>query len=202
MPGNGYLTISPEDIDGCYEVRVTLTPDLPQDRMVKAQLAQAYRTPGTDGRPFMDDLSLYDMLGFENPNEIRSRIDAQVLPAQSPEISKLVTAAREQAWIEANPEVVKLAEKRLNPEGLPDLKPEQVQQLLAMLSMMQAQPAGQPGMAGAPQLGAGPMGGMNPGAMPSQMMMTEQEIPELEPMVASQARRGRPENNPPSGGMA
>ena len=113
-----------------------------------------------------------------------------------------IPAAREQAWIEANPEVVKLAEKRLNPEGLPDLKPEQVQQLLAMLSMMQAQPQGQPGMAGAPQLGAGPMGGASPETMPSQMMMTEQQIPELEPMVASQARRGRAENNPPSGGMA
>lgn len=201
-----YETLTPEDVAGRYVTVVKISPVLPQERMVLAQLAQAYRTPGADGRPLFDDHTIREeIVETPFPDTVERRVDAQMLPAQSKEIADLLKAAREQKWMDDNPETVALAEKRIG-KAL-DMRPEDVMQLLKllmkaqggaagleqMLALSEGQAAGAlpPGM---PPGGMGAPPGANPAALPSQMMMTpEQGLPNPDELAASQERRGRPQ---------
>lgn len=174
--------------------------------MVKAQLAQAYRAPGVDGRPLMSDKYLLEnIIETEYPDTVQREIDAQLLPATSQKVKKLIDAAREQQWMDDHPDTVALAEKNL---GQPiSLYPEDIQALAALL---QKQMQGAPGLgqmvAQADQLaGGGGLGlppgqgpaGANPAALPAQLQMTpDQALPEPNQLAASQARRQRPVNSP------
>jgi len=212
------IDIKPDDVDGRNHVAVTITPELPQDRMVKAQLAQAYRAPGVDGKPLVDDQSILEMLEFEHPDLINQRIREQLLPAQSKEIAQTSVQAAEQEWLTENKEVVKLAEKRTNPENMPKMSPEQIKQLVDVMvkqrlqemmgqggqlpQMMAAAEQGPQMMAAAaqgpqplPQNGGGPPG-VRPEVMPTQMGMSPEdvvpELPELEQYQNRRAAYGRP----------
>ena len=203
------IDIKPDDVDGRNHVSVSITPELPQDRMVKSQLAQAYRTPGVDGKPLVDDQSILEMLEFEHPNLIRQRIREQLLPAQSQEINKTSIAASEQEWMQENKEVVKLAEKRQNPDKLPNMSQDQIVQLVdimikqklaelmgqgGQLPQMMQQAENQPPPELIPQNGAAP--GVPPEAMPTQMSMAPDDVvPDLPDLQQRQNRRaayGRP----------
>lgn len=199
-----YETLTPDEVDGRYAVIVRIRPELPQDRMVIAQLVQAYRTPGADGRPMIDDLTLLEeFVGADYPDTIRRRLDQQFLPAESPDVKKLQIAAAEQKWMDDHPDTIKKAEERIG-EAL-RVYPDQLQAMIAMGVKMAL------GAQGAPQLlaqaetmaaGGQPMGapgqgpvGVDPAAMPSQMMMTPEEtLPNRDELAASQARRGKPAN--------
>lgn len=200
-----YGSISPADVKGRKFVDVTITPELPQDRMVRAQLAQAFRTPGADGLPLLDDRSiLTDIIEVEAPDDIQRRVANQMLAARSPEIQKLLIAAQEQAWIEDNETMMKLAEKRMNPDNMPTLNGDQMQKIIGLMRKHeQAKQMGQPGLesllqAGGPLPSGSPTpapGGPPPQVMPSQMMMGgPPEQPPLDMLVASQQRRGKPQN--------
>jgi hypothetical protein len=203
------IDIKPDDVDGRNHVSVSITPELPQDRMVKSQLAQAYRTPGVDGKPLVDDQSILEMLEFEHPDLIRQRIREQLLPAQSQEINKTSIAASEQEWMQENKEVVKLAEKRQNPDKLPNMSQDQIVQLVdimikqklaelmgqgGQLPQMMQQAENQPPPELIPQNGAAP--GVPPEAMPTQMSMAPDDVvPDLPDLQRRQNRRaayGRP----------
>lgn len=202
------LEISPSDIDGRTAVVVTITPEMPQDTMMQMQVAQALRTPGVDGLPIASDRYIREsVLKMEHPDIEAQRIKQQMLPAQNQEISKVIMAAAEADWRTENPETVKKAEKIQNPDGLPDLKPEQLRQIMSLLQKMsggaqgleamlaQAEGGMMPGLAGAMGAGPGPGGGPMPGALPSQFMMTPEEaLPEPATLPASQARRGKAAN--------
>jgi hypothetical protein len=197
-----YETLTDSDIDGRYAVIVKIRPELPQDRMVIAQLVQAYRAPGPDGRPMIDDLTLLEeFIGADYPDTIRRRLDQQMLPPQSPDVNKMQIAAAEQKWMDDHPETMKLADKRLG-EAIA-LRPDELQ---AIIQMAVKQALGAQGMgpmldqadAAAsgqmPMLPPGGPGGPNPAALPSQMMMTpEQALPNREQLAASQERRGKPQ---------
>ena len=204
------IDIKPDDVDGRNHVAVTITPELPQDRMVKAQLAQAYRAPGVDGKPLVDDQTILEMLEFEHPDLINQRIREQLLPAQSKEIAKTSVQAAEQEWMTENKEVVKLAEKRTNPENMPSMSPEEIQQLVdVMVKQRMAEMSGQgselpqmmaaaeqgPPQEGMPQTGGGPPG-VPPEVMPTQMNMSPEDVvpdlPELEQYQNRRAAYGRP----------
>lgn len=198
--------LTPADISGRHVVLVKIKPTLPQEEMQKAQLAAAFRAPGPDGSPLVDDLTLLeDVLGLDYPDTIRRRVAGQMLPAKSQAVQKLLVAAQEQAWMNDNPSTLELAEERLGKSM--DLTPDQLKQLVGVLvkmELMRAQgqdpqieqllmAAGQQG--GAPALPAGP-GGMSPQVLPSQLQMTPDEVlPDGATLPASQARRGRPVNN-------
>jgi len=199
------MSLAPADIDGRHHVVVTITPDIPQEQMQKAQLIAAMRAPGVDGRPFMDDRSALETIWeAEHPDLIKRRIDQQLLPAQSQEVAKLIQAAAEADWKEENPTIVKKAEKILNPDGLPAIKPDQMMALLEIISKYQQGAQGLPdilgqaGMPGAVAMAGGPggaPGGPMPGAMPSQLQMTpEQALPNPATLPSKQARRGKPQN--------
>jgi hypothetical protein len=177
--------------------------------MVKSQLAQAYRTPGVDGKPLVDDQSILEMLEFEHPDLIRQRIREQLLPAQSQEINKTSIAASEQEWMQENKEVLKLAEKRKNPENMPSMSPEEIEKLVDLmvkqklaqltgqggqLPQMLAQAAQMPPEGLIPQNGAQP--GVPPEVMPTQMGMTAEDVvPDLPDLQRRQNQRvayGRP----------
>jgi hypothetical protein len=206
MPKQTVLeTLSPSDIDGRYAVIVKIRPEMPQDRMVKAQLAQAYRTPGADGRPLLDDKTiLEDIIEADYPDTVDRRIDAQFLPAESPDIKKFLIAAREQQWIEDHPDTMKLVDKRLGEQI--NLRPEELQQIIAiavkqalgaqgaqqLLAAGDAAASGQPVQM--PPGGFGAPAGPDPSTLPSQMQMSpEQALPNPQELAASQERRGRPQ---------
>lgn len=202
------IDIKPDDVDGRNHVAVTITPELPQDRMVKAQLAQAYRTAGVDGKPLVDDQTILEMLEFEHPDLINQRIREQLLPAQSKEIAQTSVQAAEQEWMTENKEVVKLAEKRTNPENMPKMSPEQIKQLVDVMvkqrlqemmgqgrQLPQMMAAAEQGPQPLPQNGGEPPG-VSPEVMPTQMSMSPEdvvpELPELEQYQNRRAAYGRP----------
>lgn len=201
-------TLTAADVGGRYAVIVKIKPELPQEEMQKAQLIQAFRAPGVDGRPFFSDRELRSLWGGESPESSEREIDAQLLLNDSPDVKKLIVAAREQRWMEANPEIQELADKRLG-KAL-ELRPQELQQMIAigvkmalgaqggdqLLALGDQAATGQPVQL--PPGGIAPPG-MNPaaGGLPSQMQMTpEQALPDRNQLAASQARRGRPVNPP------
>lgn len=196
-------TLTSADVGDRFTVIVKIKPELPQEEMQKAQLIQAFRGPGVDGRPFLSDRELRSLWGGENPETSERQIDAQLLLNDSPDIKKMIIAAREQRWMEANPEIKELADKRLG-EAL-SLRPQELQAII-QIAVKQAL-----GAQGAQQLlaqadtmagGGTPMGapgqgpvGMDPAALPSQMQIgadpAAQTRQDPAVLAASQAQRGR-----------
>lgn len=202
------MALTADDVgERCY-VRVTITPlAQQQDLMARAQLIQAFRAPGADGLPFTDDLTLQEMFMPEmHPGTIAERLREQFLPKQSQEIGKLLLAASEQEWLEGNPKLLKKADKRLNPEGLPPIGPEQMQALQRIMQLLQGgadQNVLMQALAQAEGGGTGMMPmpgqpgavGANPAVMPSQMtMQPEETLPDPVTLPGKQARRGREAN--------
>jgi len=208
------VEITPDDVDGHYMVEVTLTPELPQDRMVKAQLAQAFRAPGVDGKPLLDDKTiLEEIVEAEHPDQVQRRIREQLLSAESQQVRDIMLAAAEQEWMETNKEIVDLAEKKepmvpaSKVKEMAELMAKEMHaammgqggQLEAMMGMAEAGAGAMPMQPGAVQPGAVPYGGattasvpgVRPEVVPSQMMgmVPEDEIPDLPELQQSQQRR-------------
>ena len=213
------ISITPDDVDGRIHVEVIIQPEMPQDRMIKAQLASAFRNPGVDGQPLLDDRSILEsVLDIDNHAEVSRRVREQMLPKMSPHIQEMITLASEQQWLNENKTLVKLAEKRkkdieeeqadklaldqqLAPQqgGVP---PEAASQFMQMMQGQQGGGIGGPNplaMPMLPQQGATmPQIGMAPGAMssqamPSQMQMTAQDlIPDIpQELILDQMRRAQ-----------
>ena len=181
------LELTPEDVGEHPYLEVTITPEMPNDRMVKAQLAQAYRAPGVDGKPLLDDQTILEkILEIEHPDTVARRVREQLLPSTSQTVQTIILSASEYEWMEENKELVKLAEKRT---GLPPLSVEQMAQLQAMMAQIaQAQAAPQLPPGAPPPLPTN--GGPPPETLPSQtMMQPADEIPELPTLEMSQNRR-------------
>ena len=200
------IAITPDDVDGRIHVEVIIQPEMPQDRMIKAQLASAFRNPGVDGQPLLDDRSILEsVLDIDNHAEVSRRVREQMLPKMSPHIQETMTLAAEQQWLNENKTLVKLAEKRKKdieeeqaeklmleqqsaPPGMPQqggVPPEAADQFMQMMQGQQGGGTGGPNplaMPMLPQQGATmPQIGMAPGAMspqamPSQMQMTAQDL--------------------------
>jgi len=200
------IAITPDDVDGRIHVEVIIQPEMPQDRMIKAQLASAFRNPGVDGQPLLDDRSILEsVLDIDNHAEVSRRVREQMLPKMSPHIQETMTLAAEQQWLNENKTLVKLAEKRRKdieeeqaeklmleqqsaPPGMPqqgEVPPEAAAQFMQMMQGQQGGGIGGPNplaMPMLPQQGATmPQIGMAPGAvspqaMPSQMQMTAQDL--------------------------
>jgi len=200
------IAITPDDVDGRIHVEVIIQPEMPQDRMIKAQLASAFRNPGVDGQPLLDDRSILEsVLDIDNHAEVSRRVREQMLPKMSPHIQETMTLAAEQQWLNENKTLVKLAEKRRKdieeeqaeklmleqqsaPPGMPqqgEVPPEAAAQFMQMMQGQQGGGIGGPNplaMPMLPQQGATmPQVGMAPGAvspqaMPSQMQMTAQDL--------------------------
>ena len=178
------IEIKPDDVGGRHYVEVMIQPELPQDRMIKAQLASAFRNPGVDGQPLLDDRSILEsVLEMDNHDEVARRVREQMLPKLSPHIQEVLTMATEQQWLDDNKSLVKLAEKRkqqvkeeeqqlqLQAQTMGQMQQangvENPNAMAQFAAMMQQQGGGmQPGMGAAMPQAAG--GGMptNPLSMP------------------------------------
>ena len=213
------IAITPDDVDGRIHVEVIIQPEMPQDRMIKAQLASAFRNPGVDGQPLLDDRSILEsVLDIDNHAEVSRRVREQMLPKMSPHIQEMITLASEQQWLNENKTLVKLAEKRkkdieeeqadklaLEQQSAPQqggVPPEAAAQFMQMMQGQQGGGTGGPNplaMPMLPQQGATmPQIGMAPGAMssqtmPSQMQMTAQDlIPDIpQELILDQMRRAQ-----------
>ena len=213
------ISITPDDVDGRIHVEVIIQPEMPQDRMIKAQLASAFRNPGVDGQPLLDDRSILEsVLDIDNHAEVSRRVREQMLPKMSPHIQEMITLASEQQWLNENKTLVKLAEKRkkdieeeqadklaLEQQSAPQqggVPPEAASQFMQMMQGQQGGGIGGPNplaMPMLPQQGATmPQIGMAPGAMssqamPSQMQMTAQDlIPDIpQELILDQMRRAQ-----------
>ena len=192
------IEIKPEDVGGRYHVEVMIQPELPQDRMIKAQLASAFRSPGVDGSPLLDDRSILEsVLEMDNHDEIARRVREQMLPKLSPHIQEVITMSDEQSWLDNNKTLVKLAEKR-------KAKIAEEQQEAQEMQMQQQPDAG--GMppnplqmptlpqqgATMPQLGK-TAGAVAPQTLPSQTTMSPSDlIPDVpQELVLDQMRRSQ-----------
>ena len=192
------IEIKPEDVGGRYHVEVMIQPELPQDRMIKAQLASAFRSPGVDGSPLLDDRSILEsVLEMDNHDEIARRVREQMLPKLSPHIQEVITMSDEQSWLENNKTLVKLAEKRKAKIA------EEQQQAQEMQMQQQPDAGGMPPNplqmptlpqqgATMPQLGK-TAGAVAPQTLPSQTTMSPSDlIPDVpQELVLDQMRRSQ-----------
>lgn len=212
------ISLSADDIDGRHHVEVSITPDIPQERMVKSQLAAAYRAPGVDGQPLFDDITIRErVIEDDHPDQTARRIRQQMLASQSKVVQETMALAAESEWLDENKELVKLAEKRkeelANPTNEPTIPVSQVKQIVELMikdamsgggSLQQAiatqdavdsgqlPPDGMlPTSVQPPQ----PQGGPPPEVMPSQMSMQPADVLPIQADVqAMQQRRLRPQN--------
>lgn len=155
--GKGMLRITKSDIGGRFWVQSHIRPRLPQDMMILAQVAQALRAPGASGRPTMADEDIARFVfEFDHPEEIKRRIDEQMLEQSDPEVAKLKQAALAEDWRKSNRDTVRKAERVLNPppekgdeqfeQMKKNLTPEQLQQLIqSAAQLMMQQMRGGPG---------------------------------------------------------
>jgi hypothetical protein len=202
--------IKASDVKGRHSVIVNISPELPQDRTVKAQLAAAYREPGSDGKPLMADVDILEhVLEVPHPELSQRHIREQLLPTQSKTIDEIIIKASEQQWMDENEKMVKLAEKRVEAEaageGLPLLTPEQVTNLMQVASVMQQ--AGGPealqmllqqaetGATPAEMAQGSPTSGFSAEAQPPQITMSPDDVlPDPEQVKMRQQQRA---GNPP-----
>ena len=110
------VELSPDEIGEHYWVEVKIKPPSIQDKMAQSQIAQALRAPGSDGRPGMSDkdIAAY-VFEYAHPEELQKNIDLQMFEAASPEVRELKQAALLEQWKDNHKELVKVAEKILNP---------------------------------------------------------------------------------------
>jgi len=81
------VSIGKEEIDGHYRVIVNLSPPMPEDKMMRYEIARRASDLGKDGYPQLDARTiLTDVLEVGNPDEVRERIEKQVVERMSPEI--------------------------------------------------------------------------------------------------------------------
>lgn len=214
-----FVELKPDDIDGRYYVAVKISPIMPQEEMQRAQLAAAYRAPGVDGRPLMDDRTILDtVLEADHPDLIAARIRQQLLPASSDAVKKTIEGAAEWDWMQENPETVEKAKKQQE-ASQPNLTPDQLK--IAMQTLMahmdgklpqlpglvgatppvgpDGQPAGAQPPQGPPGMSGGipgiAPGGPSSAALPPQMQMSpENGLPSPVSLPSAQARRGKPRN--------
>ena len=218
------VELSADDIGGRHHVEVTITPDIPQERMVKSQLAASYRAPGVDGAPLFDDTTIREnVINDDHPDQTARRIRIQMLSAKSQVVQETQMLAAEAEWLEENKDIVKIAARRkeqlLNPDKEPMIPASQVKDLAVLLAkelhaQMMGQPSGLNEMLAAADMG-GQMpgqgvplpstvqpptapsapGGPSPETMPSQMAMQPQDaLPVPAELQATQQRRLRPQN--------
>ena len=192
------ISIKPDDVAGRHYVEVMIQPELPQDRMIKAQLASAFRNPGVDGQPLLDDRSILEnVLEIDNHDEIARRVREQMLPKVSPAIQETMTLAAEQSWLDDNKVLVKLADKR-------KAKLLEEQEMVAQMKAMQAQesegmppnPLEMPMLpqqgATMPGIGIG-AGAVAPQTLPAQVNMSPSDlIPDVpQELILDQMRRAQ-----------
>src|SRR3990167_5735934 len=153
------VELSPEEIAEHFWVEVTIKPPSIQDKMAQSQIAQALRAPGSDGRPSMSDRD----------------IAAYVFEYAHPEEQELKQAALLEEWKDEHKELVKVAEKILNPVSddaeferfRRELTPEKLEALI--------------------QLAAEAKHAQMMGVPPEQMMMQAQAQAALQDAAARQA---------------
>lgn len=170
------VELSPEEIAEHFWVEVTIKPPSIQDKMAQSQIAQALRAPGSDGRPSMSDrdIAAY-VFEYAHPEELQKNIDLQMFEAASPEVQELKQAALLEEWKDEHKELVKVAEKILNPVSddaeferfRRELTPEKLEALI--------------------QLAAEAKHAQMMGVPPEQMMMQAQAQAALQDAAARQA---------------
>lgn len=110
------LSLNADDVSGRYWVEAKLNPQTPKDKMLLAQIAQMMRQPGAGGKPMMADRDvLRYILDEAHPEEIATNVELQMLEAANPEVQKLKSAAAFKEWKDNNKQIVKTAEKELEP---------------------------------------------------------------------------------------
>jgi len=208
------LAIKSADVEGRHHVEVTITPDIPQERMVKSQLAAAYRTPGVDGLPLLDDITIRErIIEDDHPDQTARRILHQMLASSSKVVQETLMLAAEKEWLDENKELVKMAAKRqeelTNPDDEETIPVSQVKKLIdlavkdalsggAVQEAIALQDATEAGEIMPPvplPSSVAPPGGPSPQTMPSQMgMMPQEEVGNPDEIQMMQQRRMRPQN--------
>ena len=112
------IELTPEEIGDAPWVEVTIKPPSLQDEMALSQIGQAMRAPGVDGKPQMADTDINRIIyKRDHPEELMRNIEMQLFAASDPEVQKIKQAALGKVWRDENAEMVKTAEKILNPKS-------------------------------------------------------------------------------------
>jgi len=120
------VAIGKEDVEGHTRVIVNLSPPLPEDKMVRYEIARRAREVGKDGFPIMDDYTiLSEILEVKNPDEVKERLEKQMFERMNPTIMQY--------------KMQKALEEFCEEEGI------KIEDLMAM-----AQPPAPPGAEGVP----------------------------------------------------
>jgi len=110
------VKLTPEDVEGHYWVTAKLSPKTAQDKMLQSQIAQTMRNPNRSGIPLMSDADIVSkVLQEPHPEEIINAAEMQVFVQNNPDAMKLREAALLAEWKDQNKELVRAAEKELNP---------------------------------------------------------------------------------------
>jgi len=110
------VKLTPEDVEGHYWVTAKLSPKTAQDKMLQSQIAQTMRNPNRSGIPLMSDTDIVSkVLQEPHPEEIINAAEMQVFVQNNPDAMKLREAALLAEWKDQNKELVRAAEKELNP---------------------------------------------------------------------------------------
>lgn len=194
------LTLKASDIGGRYHVLVSGTPKLPTEKLADMQYAQGLMTPDpVTGKPIASGEFIREHIisDIEHPDVEEERLDRAWVETRSERIGEIKMLAAEESWIKANPDLVKLAEKARNPEGLPNLTPDQMEQFM---SIIQQAPGGGPPAAQQAGVEADDSGSSviqetqgaqpSPSVLPPQLLMAPGDvIPDRAQLQQSQQRR-------------
>lgn len=111
-----YVPITKEDIADHFWIESKFNPHTAQDKMMQSQIAQAMRQPDKAGIPLMSDYDIHEkVLQEPHPEEVVVNAEMQAFIYQNPDVMKLKQAALFSQWKEDNKELVKIAEKELEP---------------------------------------------------------------------------------------
>jgi len=81
------IAIGKEDVEGHTRVIVNLSPPLPEDKMVRYEIARRAREIGKDGFPMLDDYTIIsEVLEVKNPDEVKERVERQMFERMNPAI--------------------------------------------------------------------------------------------------------------------
>lgn len=148
------VKVTAEDVDEERRVHVQIRPTLPQEMMMKVQMAERLRRPGVDQRPLLSDQTLREeYLVVESPDVEEERITDQMM-RQLPEVQEHERAE----WLE------NFWKEQQEGRGLPKLNERQVRELIQyVMQIARGEVPGAGMLSGTP-----PAPGMPPG-MPPQM---------------------------------
>ena len=94
------VEIGAEDVDGHYQVEVTITPEMPTDEVLKMRIVQMARTPGADGNPFLPDSYLRrEVMEVTNPDEVEEELEKQLMEATDPIIKAHKRKIYREKWM-------------------------------------------------------------------------------------------------------